>query len=78
MEYSEYRLERIGKRTQDEFILTYAPKDSLCGVQQRLPYWIAQLVRSVLIEKCPENVIELPYGSNQEIYNKPTTEGSKP
>ena len=62
MDYSEYRIQREGRRSQDVYTLIYEPKDSPCGVREQLPIWIAKLVVSILKEKCPENVSENEYG----------------
>jgi len=66
MDYSELKLEREGQRLEDYYILSYSPKGSMCGVQERLAPWLAQIIKAIMLEKCPENVIEHEYGYRQE------------
>jgi hypothetical protein len=75
MDYSEYKISRVGKRSQDTYTLSYEPKDSPCGVQMPLSTWVAHLVVAILKEKCPENVSENEYGYMRE-QNKPTRESN--
>ncbi len=75
MDYSEYRIQRVGKRSQDVYTLSYEPKDSPCGVQERLAPWIAKLVVSILKEKCPENVSENEYGYLREQSSNKSEDG---
>lgn len=68
MKYSEYRLEREGVRSQDNYVLSYRPENSDIGVQERIAPWIAQFIKEALLEKCPENVVEHTYGYRREGY----------
>lgn len=64
--YSAYKLEREGRRSQDNFTLSYEPKNSPVGVSEQIAPWLAHFIRAALLEHCPENVREYEYGYRQE------------